>query len=572
MSPTAEAAPVAPVLMPHQQQTVEFLLNHPFAGIWVDIGAGKTLSTLCALQRIRPVGHILVIAPVAIARSTWIDEIETWQMPIRTRSLIVNDQDKKLTRQKRLQRYQQVSTDQPTMYFINQELVPDLVEQMPRETVNGRETIIWPFQTVIIDESQEFKSHSSRRFKALKQVRPAITRLIELTGTPAPNGLHDLWAQMYLLDQGRALGSTITAFRQRWFTAKMVPGTTIPASWIPNRFADQQIHGAISHLVMSAKNNSLNLDEPVVNDVTITLPSTLMQAYKDFKRELVIDVVNEAAHRRACQAFDDWLATSTDGEAIQMRNRLSTCDADQVDDLRDQFRNERIDSFKTDPDEPLVRTVIADNSAVLTSKLMQFASGTLYTVDPDAPATASTKAQYEVLHDEKIQMTEYLIRHNGGRPVLLAYQFRSDKEQLLKKLTRAGIRAEAFDGSRRMVARWNAGDVPVMLLHPASAGPGLNLQHGGSTLIWYTLPFSLKHYQQLNGRLHRTGQTEQVTIHRLMTKGTQDQRMPVVLRDKGRVQDQLIDAVEATNHDLALSALEAEVEDDLGELGLRARD
>ncbi|MFC4048352.1 SNF2-related protein [Actinomadura syzygii] len=536
------ASPPTPSLMPHQEQAVDFMVDHPFAGIWIEIAGGKSLSTLTALQRIRPLGHILVIAPVAIARSTWFDEIAAWQMPIRTQSLIVNERDVKLPKAKRLELFQRVFTDPPTMYFINQELISrpprrtcadcqglgakgracvhcqtGLVDQMPIQKINGHDTIVWPFPTVIIDEAQEFKSHASNRFKALAKVRPAITRLIELTGAPAPNGLHDLWSQIFLLDQGQALGANITAFRERWFTPKMLPGQTIPVDWIPNAGAEQEIHRAISHLVMSAENTSVIMPpEPVLDDVKITLDADLLTTYRHFKRELVLDIVKTY--------------TDENGQLAQT-----------------------------------VASIIADNQAVLTSKLMQFASGTLYTSDPDDPSTAG---QYEVIHDEKIRATERIIRRAAPEPVLVAYQFKSDKEQLLAKLSAAGLGIEAFNGSRDMVSRWNRREIPVMLIHPASAGAGLNLQHGGSHLVWFTVPFSLNHYQQTNGRLHRPGQRSRVTIHRLLTLGTQDMRMPGVLSAKAEVQADLMQAVNVSQTlDAALLAeLAGETNDDLNQL------
>ncbi|MFB7919280.1 SNF2-related protein [Streptomyces sp. NPDC056061] len=621
-SPHTAGHPGPVTLLPHQQQIHDFLVDRPFAGAWVPVGGMKTLSTLAVLQTVRPLGHILVIAPIAIARSTWIDEIEKWDFPIRTKSLIVNESDKKLSKQKRLEHFQQVFSDPPTMYFVNQELLTQpsqrirliepvpgattapvltevspeargvlstlvtsgpvtqdelvqacraaatatgrhapaksrvvswiqeltkaslvtrehhecracegsgcaqcrfgLVDQMPVQPVAGpdgkyRDTIIWPFQTVIIDESQGFKSHSSERFKALKAVRPAITRLIELTGTPAPNGLHDLWSQIYLLDQGEALGKDITEFRSRWFIPKMVPGTTTPAKWIPTPNAEQEIHQAIAHLAMSVQNTTLVLPPLTIQNVNVTLPPDLMQAYKEFKRDLILDIVKTY--------LDE------DGQLTQS-----------------------------------VESIVADTQAVLTSKLAQFASGTLYTADPDDP---STKGQYEVIHDKKLEMAEYLVRNNGGEPVLIAYHFKSDKEQLLARFTKAGIDAQALDGSRDMVRRWNAKQIPVMLLHPAAAGHGLNLQHGGAAMIWYTLPFSLEHYMQTNGRLHRPGQQQPVIIYRLITKGTQDERMPGVLAEKQQTQDNLLKAV--SGDFLLLDALQKEIQDDLNDLWISER-
>ncbi|MFK4087267.1 SNF2-related protein [Kribbella sp. NPDC020789] len=585
-------APQMPALMPHQQHAVDFMIAHPFAGIWVDIGGGKTLSTLTALQHIRPIGHILVIAPVAIARSTWLDEIEERRIPIRVRSLIADERDRKLSRDDRLERFRAVFTDPPTMYFINQDLisrtpqkscpachgngVPDphtclhcqtgLVDQMPIQHLDGRDTIIWPFQTVIIDESQEFKSHSSNRFKALKTVRPAITRLIELTGTPAPNGLEDLWSQTYLLDQGQALGTTITEYRERWFTPKMVPGTTTPAKWLPKPGAEQEIHRAIAHLVMSAQNTSLNLPDLTVEDVRVSLMPDVLTAYREFRRDLVIDIVNQAALRAANAAYDDWLQNSDEPDAQTIRTQLATLTGEALHAADESSRTARIHQFIQDPDEQLVSTVVAENQAVLTSKLMQFASGTLYTADPDDPSTAG---RYETIHNEKLHKASLLIHTYGGDPILIAYHFRSDKERLLTHLNQAGIHTESFDGSRKMTRRWNAKDIPVMLIHPASAGAGLNLQQGGSTLIWYTLPFSLKHYQQTNGRVYRTGQTKPVRILQLICEGTQDERMPLVLSTKRLTQDRLIRAVDVDT--ALLAALQDEIRDDLNDLWLTTR-
>jgi SNF2 family DNA or RNA helicase len=139
-------------------------------------------------------------------------------------------------------------------------------------------------------------------------------------------------------------------------------------------------------------------------------------------------------------------------------------------------------------------------------------------------------------------MTDYLIR-NTDSPMLVAHMFRSDRIELLAKLTAMGHDVRPFDGSRAMIKEWNEGKIPVMLLHPASAGPGLNLQDGGHTLIWYTAPHSLEHWIQLNGRIDRMGQKHPVTIYRLLTKGTHDTQLPLKLERKDLVQKGLLGAV-----------------------------
>lgn len=468
----------------HEYVTSDFTRTH------------NTLATLSALALARPQGHILVVAPVNIARSVWIGEIEKWGFPLRTRSLIIDERDKKLTRAKRLERYAEVFADKPSMYFINNELITDLIKEMPVVKEQGRKVIQWPFPTVIIDESQSFKNPSSQRFKALAKVAPAMSRVHLLSGTPTPNGLEDIWAQAFLLDQGKALGPTMTGFHETFFRPVMFQNNR-PIKWELLPGAEAEIHRRVGHLIMSAENADIPLPDFSNDVVHVTLPKDLMDAYKDFKKQLVLDLV--------------------------------------------------------DPAQPGVITITAENAAVLNNKLLQFASGTMYT-------GPNHDKDYVVLHDEKLQMADYLIRNAGGSPVIVAYRYRSDKQQLLKGLAKAGHHVEAFDGSRSMIDRWNSKSIPVMLLQPASAGHGLNLQAGGNTLIWYTLPDSLEHYSQANSRLIRIGQGEFVQIWRLIVRGTRDERMPELLERKDGVQTRLLDAVRISVMD--------DIEDVLGDLDI----
>lgn len=488
-----------PTLLPHQEVVADWIADHPKCGVFLKMGGGKSLSTLAALARIRPNGHILVIAPVNIARSTWINEIEKWGFPLRTQSFIVNDNDKKISRAKRLERYANVWTDEPTMYFINVELIDDLVKSMPTQKVGRKTEILWPFSTVIIDESQTFKGPTSARFKALRKVAPAIIRLIELTGTPTPNGLLDLWSQMYLLDGGLALGATLTEYRERFFRPSLIVDNR-PVKWEPLPGAEEAIYDRVKHKVMSAQNANIPMPDVSYDQVPIILDKDLIEAYQDFTKQLVLDLASP------------------------------------------------------DPLRPGHVTITADNAAILYGKQLQFASGTMYTDE---------QRNFAVIHEQKLELTDYLIRNNGGSPVLVAYRYKSDREQLLKYLAKAGHDVRAFDGSRGMIADWNAGNVPVMLLQPASAGHGLNLQDGGHTLIWYTLPDSLEHYQQTNARLARMGQQHPVQIWELVTQRTRDAKMPTMLERKQLVQDGLLAAVAVEVYDV-----EEDLREVLGDLDL----
>lgn len=487
-----------PTLLPHQALIKQYIIDHPHCGIFLGVGGGKTLTVLMALGAVRPAGHILVVAPPNIARSTWIDEIEKFGIPLRTRSLIVNDNDKLLTRAKRLARYDEVFTDPPTMYFISQNLLVDLVNYMPVTGAGKNKVFNWPFPTVIFDESQGVKNPASERFKALARARTGIIRLIEMTGTPTPNGLLDLWSQVYLLDQGLALGATPTAYKEKYFRVTKYANNR-PIKWEPLPGAQEEIYARIAHLVMSTKNTSIQMPKASVEAVNVSMTADELQAYKDFKDGLVLDLA------------------------------------------------------AANPGEPIV-TVIAKNQAVLTNKLLQFASGTLYVDD---------QHNYRVLHDHKIHMADYLIR-NTDSPMLVAYMFRSDRAEILSKLTALGHDVRPFDGSRAMIKDWNDGKIPVMLLHPASAGPGLNLQDGGHTVLWYTPTDNLEHWIQLNGRVDRMGQKHPVTIYELLTKGTRDTRMPLNRERKAMVQDGLLDAVYVDADEI--QALAAEFDADLNDL------
>lgn len=456
-------------LYDYQKQAKQFIIEHPYCALFMDMGTGKTRITLAALQDIQPTGHILVIAPINIARSTWLDEIKLLGLNIRTKSLIVNDRGKKLSRQQRLERYAEIPTDPPTMYFINRDLIKDLVENMPK----NKGIPIWYFPTVVIDEYQSFKSASSVRFKKLKYVRPAISRLIGLTGTPTPGGLEDLWSEIYLLDMGQRLCRTKTEYLHRYFTPSMYVNNT-PVGWTPVNGAEEQIYDCIKDVVISAKSTTLNLPDRIFNNEWVEMDDSETKIYKKMMKDYVLPITKDL-------------------------------------------------------------TVEAANAAVLSAKLSQMASGTLY-LDKDH--------SYMVLHTKKLERCRYLIENTDG-PVLLAYWYTSDKEQLLKEFDNAVL----FDGSPEMVHEWNAGNIPILMIHPASAGHGLNLQFGGNTLIWYTIPWGLEYYLQCNKRLHRPGQTRPVVIHHILTKNTIDTKILRTIEQKENKEQALLDAVEMTIKD-----------------------
>ena len=463
----------------YQEQAAQFAINNPKCGLFLELGLGKTLISLAVLERLyqQERGHILIIAPKSIARATWASEIKKWDIQIPFKSLIVNEKGNDLSKKKRLAIYDDILRNQTrTVYFINRELLADLVENSP--IVNN--TLIWAFQTIVVDELQSFKSCTSTRFKALKKIAPAVNRFIGLTGTPAPNGIEDLWSQIFLMDGGTRLGKNITAFR----TEYMQPGFTNQkgqvCSWNPKYNAEAIIYDKISDITISMKNTNLKL--PSVNFINnmVYMSDKERKVYKNFVDNAVLE-------------FDS-------GDVAT-----------------------------------------ASNIAVMNTKLQQLASGAIYTVDEDGNPTGN----YEVIHKQKLERLAYM-RENSDDNLLVAYYFKSDADMIKKYFDNLKIPCEIFDSSKadKYVERWNAGEIKMLLIQPASAGFGLNLQYGGHTLIWYTLSYNLEHYLQTIGRVYRQGQTQPVYIHHIMTDKTIDSKVLKTLREKDVALKQLLDAVE----------------------------
>ena len=458
----------------YQIMARDFLLRTPKAGLFLDVGFGKTATTLATLTELGRLGqisgHILIIAPKPIARSTWIDEMAKWGISANVVSLIVNEKGKPLTKQKRIELYKGIRTHKAAIYFINREMVSDLIDW------HWDNNLRWPFPTVVIDELQSFKSYTSERFRKMKSVTPYISRFIGLTGTPVPNGLMDLWPEIYLMDSGKRLGINISAYRDTYFN----PGLIIdnrPVTWIPKFGAEEEIYEKISDIVISVQNPSLVLPDVLYNNVYCTLDDKEMKRYKELKKEQVLEI------------------TGQNGDDI---------------------------------------VVEAANAAVLCGKLSQMASGALYMEDKS----------YITIHERKLEQLEYII-NNTTSPVLVAYHFHSDKDQIENYLHKKGYDVRTLDGSPEMIHEWNAGNIPIMLIQPASCGHGINLQDGGHTLVWYTIPWSLEHYIQTCGRLARQGQKCPVTIHHLITKDTIDERILRAIERKDMSEKELLSAVSA---------------------------
>ena len=446
---------------PHDYQTyaVDYIETHPISTVFLDMGLGKTSITLTAINDLLfdsfEVHRVLVIAPLRVARDTWTAEVDKWDhLQNLICSVAVGTESE---RKAALMRPADI-------YIINRENVQWLVEES---------SIPFTFDMIVIDELSSFKNHNTKRFKAMLKVRPRVSRIVGLTGTPASNGLMDLWAEFRILDMGQRLGRFITKYRTDYFQPDKRNGQII-YSYKPLPYAEDAIYKQISDVTISMKAaDHLKMPELISSEYTVRLSDEEKQKYADLKQELV----------------------------------LSLGDAE----------------------------ITAANAASLSGKLSQMANGAIYD-DSD---------EVIQIHDRKLDALEDIIESANGKPVLVAYWFKHDLIRISEKLKKLHIPFSHLDTSDS-IRRWNSGEIPVALIHPASAGHGLNLQSGGSTLVWFGLTWSLELYQQTVARLWRQGQTsETVVVQHIVTKGTIDERIMKALSLKEHTQTALIDAVKA---------------------------
>lgn len=267
--------------VPHEYQrfAIEKIIELPEAGLLMDMGLGKTVITLTAINFLMhdmfEVSKVLVIAPKRVAEDTWTTEAGKWDHLQHLRiSRVLGNQRERLAA---------LAAD-ADVYVINRENVVWLVEQC-RKT--------WPFDMIVVDELSSFKSNQAKRFKALKQVRPLASRFVGLTGTPAPNGLLDLWPQMYLIDRGERLGKNITGYRNRYFYPGKSNGYVV-YSYEPKTGAEEAIHKKISDICISMKaDDYLHMPELIVNDIPVYMDQGETDRYRELEREKLMAVDGE---------------------------------------------------------------------------------------------------------------------------------------------------------------------------------------------------------------------------------------------------------------------------------------
>lgn len=427
-----------------QRAAAQFIKDTKRCALFIEMGLGKTVTVLTAvadLQRELELGRVLIVGPPRVARKVWPDEIRNWQHTKHMPFTLLLDGPQKRTRQLK------APTD---IHLISHDLIPWL----DQETCGEHD-----YDMIVIDESSGFKSQKSNRWKAMRRLAPRARYLVLMTGTPAANGMQDLWGQIYLIDQGARLGATESAFRSRYFDKATWGGEH--AKDKAKKFSEHAIKNRIDDICFTLLEEDYSELPPRINNkIIVDLPPKIMEQYKAFVREYVLEVGETAIN--------------------------------------------------------------AVSAGALTQKLQQVANGRVLDADRNV----------HQIHEFKLDALDEVVGEIGGSPLMVGYSHRADIAAIQRRYPKAVL----LGNNPRTIDAWNAGDIDMMIVHPKSGGHGLNLQFGGSNLVWYGLTWSLELYQQLNKRLHRKGQVNTTVIHHILARNTIDETIMEALLQKDQTQ------------------------------------
>ena len=447
----------------YQQAVIGFIQDHERCNVWAGMGTGKSVSTLTALQGLAMVEDpfpALVIAPLRVASSTWPGEVEKWahlqglQMAVHAG-----------TRDFGPLHVADVTT-------VNYDNLAQYIDHWGDR---------WPFRTVIPDEATRLKGfrvrQGGKRAQALGKVaHKHVRRWVNLTGTPAPNGIIDLWGQQWFVDGGERLGRSFSAFEDRWFRTQRRPGQQYGGEISLMEGAQEEIERRMADCTITVRAaDFLDLPPLIENVIEVDLPPTARRHYRELEREMFTVLAG----------------------------------GDEVE---------------------------AFNAAAKTMKCLQAANGALY--------VGESGTEYKEIHDAKIEALRSVVEEAAGAPVLVAYHFKSD----LARLQRAFPQGRHLDSQPATVLAWNAGQIPVLFAHPASAGHGLNLQDGGNIIVFFGLWWDLEQHEQIIERIGPTRQAQSgynrpVFVHRIVARQTVDTLVLARLQTKASVQSLLLEAM-----------------------------
>lgn len=483
--------PNGATLRPYQQQLVDFILEKKRAGLFVDMGLGKTLSTLATINELnkqhkldvtRP---ILIVAPIMVALDTWSREAEKWGYDF---DVIINIHK---TGKKRQELFEDLllPKSKPTLLTTNPAQLGPLLKFLESK---GQSDL---FQVAIVDELSQFKSVKTNRFKQLTALTKQSEYFIGLTGTPAPNNLLDLYSEVVSIDPKikYKLGYNFFQYRSDYFRPEYTSPTGVVYRWGLKPHSEQKIYDAVRSNVVSMKSEGLiDLPKIVFDNRYVTLPKKAHNIYMK-------------------------LATKIRKQVAAAESKVNI----KIDDEQD---------------------ITIANSAVLTSKLLQLSSGAIYN-DRDEIEADPDSSDYEVYQDEKFKMLKD-IADTSDSPVLVFFYFKSELERMKKYFDFEYLDPSKPSEAKTLIKRWNKGEIPVLVAHPASAGHGLNLQDGGHIMVWLTLPWSNEQYRQSIKRLYRSGQTHPVSVIHIIAQDTVDEDVLQKLDLKEDGQSRLMNALE----------------------------
>jgi SNF2 family DNA or RNA helicase len=439
----------------YQKKAIRWLLERGGAGLFLDPGLGKTSIALAAFKILRDKGinkRMLVIAPRRPMYSTWPAEINKWAEFDDITYVVLHGDDKDDALR--------VPAD---VYLINPEGLQWLL--------SGNRLAMLKCDILCVDELTKFKNPGTQRFKMLKPVLGQFLRRWGLTGTPASNGLMDLFGQCFVLDQGAALGRYITHYRANYFMQSGFGGY----DYKPTPGAFDKIMEKIRPLALHMQaEDYLDLPELVSLKVMVQLPPAARTAYKE---------------------MEDKFFTELNGEEVS-----------------------------------------AVSASAVGIKCRQIANGAVYNVNKEVTA----------VHDEKLNAFADLLEELNGSPALVLYEFDHDRDRILERFPGTPYIGGGQSDKKvsAYIMEFNAGRLPVLLGHPASAGHGLNLQQVSNHVIWYGLPWDFELYDQAMRRVYRQGNPNtHVFIHHIIAEKTLDERVLKVLGQKDRLQRTLLNAL-----------------------------
>lgn len=440
---------------------IDHIHEHRRCAIWAHMGSGKSLAVLHALKGIGlfDQGPALILGPKRVARDVWPAEAGKWDDFGEEVVPILGTQT---------ERFQAIGR-KALFYSINYEQLPWLAKH------HGRN---WPYRTLVPDEATRLKGfrlmQGGQRAGAFGKIAwlPQVERVIELTGTPSPNGLKDLWGQIWPLDRGQRLGRTYDAFRQRWF-ARSWDGYGIE----PLPHAQEQIQDLLRDICITIdpRDYGLKLDAVIETDIMVELPDKTRDLYREMEKRMFLELEHDLG----------------------------------------------------------VHEVEAVSAAGRTSKCLQLANGAIY---------YDKERSWQEVHNAKLDALESIVEEANGMPVLVSYQFVSDFE----RIKRAFPKAKGIDETTE--AEWNAGHVPMLVCHPASAGHGLNLQLGSNILVDFSSGWNLEHDDQIIERIgpmrqYQSGLDRPVYRYRIMATDTVDMLVKERRASKRSVQAILLESM-----------------------------